>query len=560
MEASSESILYYIDELKADELNTRLYAINSLDLIASAIGEEKTRNELVPYTNELLEDENEEVLLALASKLGELYKYIGPIEHISCLLPPLATLCSSDEPCVQNKAINSLFIVSAQIPLSEKVNLLSPILNSLCSSSWCSGRVAACSIFSIVFQELDPTEQETMLDVFIKLGCDDSPAVRKASANNLGKLFKILPSEKLKRLFRNLIEDENEGVKQMTLSCADQIIVNGEELILIMQKFAVDKSWRIRYVLLENIEKLAAKIESFKPLMREILGLIKDSEAEVRALAISQLGILLNKLPKNEINEIIPCFDGLSQDCSFHVRLALLQTLCKIGKFVDYQVSIQKVFPLINNLIRDENFEVRMGFAENFALFNQNISDKCVLSFSIPIIMQMMNDPRWRIRLKIVESLPSVANILGSVQFTEQISAPLMKWVEDPAFGVRQATIQSIFTIANSFGKDWTRLHILPLIVMLVNSPVFSKRMTALKAINQLIGLFEYEEYSSFLQILACDKIPNIRFNVMKTIKNMRNLYNVQNDLVRVVDRLRGDLDSDVRFYANETAEALNKI
>lgn len=44
-----DSILSLIDELKAEDHNTRLHAINSLHIIAVAIGEEKTRTELIPY-------------------------------------------------------------------------------------------------------------------------------------------------------------------------------------------------------------------------------------------------------------------------------------------------------------------------------------------------------------------------------------------------------------------------------------------------------------------------------------------------------------------------------
>ena len=170
----------------------------------------------------------------------------------------------------------------------------------------------------------------------------------------------------------------------------------------------------------------------------------------------------------------------------------------------------------------------------------------------------MMNDPRWRIRLKVAEALPAMANILGVQVFTEQLSAPLMKWVEDPVFGVREAAIQAIFSIANNFGKDWTKAHILPLIEMLVQSKVFTKRMTALKAINQLAELFDYHVLSLLLQRLALDKIPNIRFNVMKTVKNMAKEFKIGSELMKIVEKLKADSDPDVRYFAGQTFEVVN--
>ena len=126
-----DSILCLIDELKAEDHNTRLHAINSLDIIASAIGEEKTRIELIPYTNELLEDENEEVLLAIASKLEELSKYIGDSSHFICLLTPLKTLCSKEEVVVQEKAISSLNSIITKIPRKQIEEYYIPMLESL---------------------------------------------------------------------------------------------------------------------------------------------------------------------------------------------------------------------------------------------------------------------------------------------------------------------------------------------------------------------------------------------------------------------------------------------
>ena len=45
------SIATLIDDLKADEVNKRIYSIKNLPLIASALGPERTRLELLPFIN-----------------------------------------------------------------------------------------------------------------------------------------------------------------------------------------------------------------------------------------------------------------------------------------------------------------------------------------------------------------------------------------------------------------------------------------------------------------------------------------------------------------------------
>jgi serine/threonine-protein phosphatase 2A regulatory subunit A len=61
-------ITVLIDELKSDEKKKRINAIQSLHTVAIALGNERTRNELLPYILDLMDDE-EEVLMELALKL-----------------------------------------------------------------------------------------------------------------------------------------------------------------------------------------------------------------------------------------------------------------------------------------------------------------------------------------------------------------------------------------------------------------------------------------------------------------------------------------------------------
>ena len=49
------------DELKNDDITVRLNSIRRLNTIASALGEERTRNELVPFITDCLNDDDDEV-------------------------------------------------------------------------------------------------------------------------------------------------------------------------------------------------------------------------------------------------------------------------------------------------------------------------------------------------------------------------------------------------------------------------------------------------------------------------------------------------------------------
>lgn len=66
-------------------LQLRLNSIKKLSTIALALGQERTRGELIPFLTETIYDEDE-VLLALAEQLGTFTPNVGGPEYVHCLL------------------------------------------------------------------------------------------------------------------------------------------------------------------------------------------------------------------------------------------------------------------------------------------------------------------------------------------------------------------------------------------------------------------------------------------------------------------------------------------
>ncbi|KAJ1672922.1 protein phosphatase 2A structural subunit, partial [Spiromyces aspiralis] len=89
-------IALLLDELKHEDLSLRLNAISNLPTIALALGEERTRSELVPFLDESMDDDDE-MLLVLAEKLGEFVPYVGGPEYAHILLRPLENLAATEE-------------------------------------------------------------------------------------------------------------------------------------------------------------------------------------------------------------------------------------------------------------------------------------------------------------------------------------------------------------------------------------------------------------------------------------------------------------------------------
>jgi serine/threonine-protein phosphatase 2A regulatory subunit A len=100
----TDSTLYpiavLIDELKADDQKKRIHSVQSIATICIALGPERTRNELLPFILDLLEDD-EEVLTALATVLGTLLDHIGGPAQADHLLKVLERLCLIEERSVR---------------------------------------------------------------------------------------------------------------------------------------------------------------------------------------------------------------------------------------------------------------------------------------------------------------------------------------------------------------------------------------------------------------------------------------------------------------------------
>lgn len=124
-------IAVLIDELKNDDVHIRLNSIRKLSTIARALGEERTRTELIPFLAEN-SDDDDEVLLAVAEELGLFIPFVGGVEHANVLLSPLETLCAVEESCVRDKAVESLCKIGAQMRGKEVVDHFVPLVKVYC--------------------------------------------------------------------------------------------------------------------------------------------------------------------------------------------------------------------------------------------------------------------------------------------------------------------------------------------------------------------------------------------------------------------------------------------
>ncbi|MBA0727560.1 hypothetical protein Golax_000537 [Gossypium laxum] len=224
VEAPLYPIAVLIDELKNDDIQLRLNSIRRLSTIARALGEERTRSELIPFLSEN-NDDDDEVLLAMAEELGVFIPYVGGVEHAHVLLTPLETLCTVEETCVRDKAVESLCKIGSQMRENDLIEWFTPLVKRLAAGEWFTARVSACGLFHIAYPSAPETLKTELRSIYGQLCQDDMPMVRRSAASNLWKFAGTVESAHLKadimQMFEDLTQDDQDTVRLLAVEgCA----------------------------------------------------------------------------------------------------------------------------------------------------------------------------------------------------------------------------------------------------------------------------------------------------------------------------------------------------
>ena len=339
MEADEQlyPIAILIDELKSDDVTLRLNSIHRISTIALALGPERSRDELIPFLHESLDDEDE-VLLALAEELGTgLVEYIGGPKFAHLLLGPLENLAVVEETVVREKACDSINQLAGIMSDQQIQTFYLPLLHRLSSGEWFTSRTSAALLFASVYEKIPLSMRADVHSMFVSLCTDETPMVRRAAARDMSALVKRMSPEviinEMLPLYRRLSADDQDSVRLLTvqnLVAMAEVLSPAETQQLLLSSICgafQDKSWRVRYMAADNFVQLATAVGEDvvkEDLVPAYINLMRDAEAEVRTAAATQLPGLAKLLDQNTIIErLLPVAKELADDPSQHVRGAL---------------------------------------------------------------------------------------------------------------------------------------------------------------------------------------------------------------------------------------------
>ncbi|EME87395.1 uncharacterized protein MYCFIDRAFT_70333 [Pseudocercospora fijiensis CIRAD86] len=598
-------IAVLIDELKHDDVLLRLNAIRRLSTIALALGPERTRDELIPFLDESVEDEDE-VLTALGDELGNFVEYVGGPEYGHVLLSPLENLATIEEPLVRDKAVESLNKICEQLSQQQVEQYFIPLTIRLSKADWFTSKISATGLYNTPYQHATPQSQEGLRQQFSQLVHDDTPMVRRQAANNLAKFVKSMPAsvviEDMIPLFQHLAGDDQDSVRLLTV---DVLIAIAEAvpkeqqsshgvLLTALRGLFDDKSWRVRYMVADRFEKVAKAVDEevvSRDLVPAFVKLLKDNEAEVRSAIAGQIPGFCQLVDRQALlRDIVPAVEELVSDSSQHVRAAFGSQISGLAPILGKQETTEHLLPMLLQMLKDDFPDVRLNIISKLEQVNNVIGIELLSQSLLPAIVQLAEDKQWRVRLAIIQYVPLLASQLGVKFFDEKLSSLCMSWLGDTVFSIREASTQNLKKLTEVFGVEWASEAIVPKVAAMAEHPNYLYRMTTCFAVSILAPALSLPVIARsilpILQSLVSDPIPNIRFNVAKsyavlidilkrlpdsdsaTIVEMekqgvidfpgsaRGQQIIREEIMPPLEKLMSDDDVDVRYFATTASKA----
>ncbi|KAN0060547.1 protein phosphatase 2A structural subunit [Thecaphora frezii] len=256
------TIAILIEELKSDNVTLRLNAIHCISTIALTLGPKRARNELIPFLQDLLDNEDE-VLLVLAKELGSGFvEYLGGPSFAHLLLGPLENLAAIEEMVVHEKALELITKIAEVLSEAQVAKYYLPLLNQLTSSDWFTSQTSATLLYAAIYPKASPEVQEQLIKMFAGLCNNDMPMVQCAAARDIGGQTPVLQPQPFAKnlrkeliisdiipLYQKLSSDDQDSIRLLTVQDLIPIAesLNHEEsknyLLPSIHSAVQDKSW-----------------------------------------------------------------------------------------------------------------------------------------------------------------------------------------------------------------------------------------------------------------------------------------------------------------------------
>ncbi|KAL9181057.1 hypothetical protein ACHAXT_009862 [Thalassiosira profunda] len=555
-EAADEgAALRLLDDLRGDDVPSRVAAARKLNIIASALGPERTRDELLPFLSDSVDDEDE-VLEAMASSLGGLVSHVGGPSRAAALLKPLELLLAVEESAVRDRAAISAAAIGEQMSDADCQTDYCGMLSRLAGKEWFTARISACGLLPAAYSRATVDGRAAQREQFASLCKDDAPMVRRAAARNLGPFVKtVIGSDgpaclgeggSAEGTLLELVEglaggDQPDSVRlHATQNCVcfgvalasvkESLAGEGEETLLRIDALVKrilplvvatidDRSWRVRWT---AASRFADVVRAFSPLEGTMDALVpayekllQDPEAEVRTAATFNLSEVAKSGAKvypagwsgadsdageGDEQQRVPVATrlagrvaSLTEDDSENVRAALASVATDLAPILGRDATIAQLLPPMLLLLRDSTGEVRLNVVSSLSSLGDVVGPELLAQSLLPAVLDLAEDGRWRIRLAVIKRMPLLAKQLGGEFFNDRLLALCVGWLGDDISSIREEAAANLKELTALLGSEWSVKNLLPRVHKVMEHPSYLRRTNAVRAASLMATAMDAE-------------------------------------------------------------------
>ena len=480
---------------------------------------------------------------------GEDVPHVYPIFHLILDLPELS---------IREKGIASFIEIINSNPQNDFIPFIEDLLKQTIYSKISAAKLIFCLPESNSF--------EKKIEIIKMLINEKFPPIRKAIANNIGRLENV-PSEILEKLIKDPIDAVHVGFSRSLPLLCKRI-----ENVKFFKMVAEDPSWHVRYVCATNIGKCLDNIpgEELSEEVQDIaLKLLEDPEDQVRAMAASHLSEITKKL-KTEVvvsEKFLQKVRNLSKDPIVHVRSSLASSITQIAPQIGKPNSQNYLFGIIKQCLQDNNTEVRLNIITTLdSLYYVMVLNE--LSADVMVtVKRLAEDSNWRCRLQTIELIPELIRLMKENE--NELVKIALDGLKDKVYSIRMKAIDNVKKLMTTQqdGVTWIKQKMFPQIIGMASSKLYHERIICMNCLSQIIHQFSAETITTsiipVLKMLITDKIPNVRFNAIKTfvvIFPLVTTSTIQNRIKPLLMATSDDKDPDVIAELNKALDNMNQF
>eukprot|EP00600_Ochromonadales_sp_CCMP1393_P000201 CAMPEP_0174985856 /NCGR_PEP_ID=MMETSP0004_2-20121128/18592_1 /TAXON_ID=420556 /ORGANISM="Ochromonas sp., Strain CCMP1393" /LENGTH=580 /DNA_ID=CAMNT_0016238587 /DNA_START=84 /DNA_END=1826 /DNA_ORIENTATION=- len=560
------------------DVEIRTEAMKKVAIVAALTGPDKTRSEILAYLQTKLED-MDQVLLAMADKLGLFLPLVGGPEHVQSLIPILEALCDTEEISVRDATVASINNILKQLSPTHKTGIQAFFeffkrISSEESGDVFYARVSCCHIVPELRRLLTDGDKAVLKETYIRLCKDELPIVRRAATAQFMKVAEQVDAEALAgdflALMNVLVSDESQTIQVLAIEFlspyATMLKTNNHsstlasDVLPLVKNFHESSSWKVRQAL---SRKFGAFATSFAPaevssdVLPCIINLIQDPEPEVRSIAILELMPFLEVVETTQfIGELAPVAGQLVADPMPNVRKLLADLVVDVAAKVGPEAVAMHLSDLIMKLMEDEDPMVRLRILKKLPIIAEEAPSLCTRLTEC--LKGLFSNTNWRVRKELCTAMPSIVKHMGQDYFIDHFLSLVLALLEDQVDQVRTPAAAAVPLIAAHTDATWTYETLFPPVQAMAAGSCLVRisMISALEGLLKLDTLSDkfHEEVLTMLLATGADKVPNVRIRAAKAINSCAHAPSADSyktQLQHSLGDLVKDKDRDVKYFAS---------